>query len=129
MAYILPSDKPISPSPVDLGTRVLSEPSPVVTVFQNSGATYGYFTCFFQRKYSQMAVSLNCIVTDGQTVYQYAWNDPAGDRQWKDMQIQNGMDSNHFYLIGISDSKVDVLYIFVDNQNSIIKIDKQETLD
>ena len=46
MVYKLPSDKPIYPAPVDLGTRVMPVPNAVVTQFGNpSTQNPAFFAC------------------------------------------------------------------------------------
>jgi len=66
MVYQLPSDKPISPAPIDLGTRVMSVPSAAVTQFGNpSTQNPSYFACHLQMKYGSSIKTLNCFITDG----------------------------------------------------------------
>lgn len=76
MVYLLPSNKPISPAPIDLGTRVLAVPSAAVTQFGNpSTQTPNYFVCHLQMKYGTDIKTLNCFVTDGVSANSFQWDD------------------------------------------------------
>jgi hypothetical protein len=129
MVYQLPDTKPLNPSPIDLGTRIMAEPSPVVTMYANpSSKTPGYLTCFIRKDYGSSEKKLKCILSDGTQTGFYDWQDDGVTRDWTDMQIENGMTSTEFYLIGSGGKDVEVLYLFVDNFNQVITIKKTDKL-
>ncbi len=129
MIYQLPSNKPINPQTIDLATRVMPEPTPVVTMFPNPSAfTPAYFSCFIQKAYGANIKTLKCIVSDGSNLIGYAWDDQGIERDWTDIQLESGMNKNAFYLIGSGRKEVVVMYLVLDNENFVIKIANQETL-
>jgi hypothetical protein len=129
MAYQLPSTKPVSPNPVDLGTRVMPDPSPVVTQYSNPSSEHpAFFSCLIQKAYTSDIKTLKCFATDGANILFYNWDDQGIERNWTDLQVENGMRSNEFFLIGSGLNSVEVMHLVIDDNLSAIRVDKSEIL-
>ena len=129
MVYLLPSSKPISPDPIDLGTRVLPIPAASVTQFGNpSTQNPNYFACHLQLKYGSTIKTLNCFVTDGVSANSFAWDDQQLEKDWSELQLERGLDSKSFYVVGSGGGTVEVIRLLLDTDNFIIKVDRSEVL-
>lgn len=129
MVYQLPATKPMSPNAIDLSTRVMTDPNPVVTQFPNpSSESPGYLTCFIQKKFDSKKKTLMCVITDGTQIYQFDFVDDGSERDWTDLQIENGMKGSEFYLIGSGRRTVEVMYLVIDSFNQKISIEKSDVL-